>query len=552
MKQVKLFKIESQKIPALITSIVNHDMPLIRQNIAKIQGNPTLQKLAKEINLPERVDGIYQPTGESINFSRIFGKHKFTDEEVRLLLQGQKIEVKCKSKNGRDLIVAGKLGKQIYKGKEFWGFTFKKEDIKFPDDGTRSTGIFKPTGETITFKNIWSDHQFTATEIQSLLNGEQITVTAKSKQGTSLSVTGKLAKQEYKGKKYWGFSYDRNNLKFIDNDHFQGVYAPTGKEIRFKNAWSTHKFTDDEKEKLLQGKKIRIKLRTKKGFWYATGGLKEQEYKGKKVLGLLCRKKRVGIEMSKKTRIFALFAAISFLTCGCYFNTKEQSQSSNQQQITTKVGGLSSKEYTKLANLNFKSGDKPIVFINRNNSTLNKNWVKNRIDYQNLDSWNRTSASVTAFLDENNLITNSQRTRQIWKPTGWHSNRPGEEIYNRGHLIAYSLSNGINKNGVYTGNASGDLDNPKNLFTQTAFSNQKLQTYYERQVREALYSGQKVIYQATPIFRGDEKMARGINLQAISTNGMLNFNVYLFNVQPGYKFNYQTGRAIKDNTMKIN
>lgn len=47
-------------------------------------------------------------------------------------------------------------------------------------------------------------------------------------------------------------------------------------------------------------------------------------------------------------------------------------------------------------------------------------------------------------------------------------------------------------------------------------------------------------------------MARGINLQAISTNGMLNFNVYLFNVQPGYKFNYQTGRAIKDNTMKIN
>lgn len=291
MKQVKLFKMESQKIPTLITSIVSHDMPLIRQNIHKIQGNPALQKLYKELNLPERVDGIYQPTSESINFSRIFGKHKFTDEEIKLLLQGQKIEVKCKSKNGRDLIVAGKLGKKIYKGKEFWGFSFKKEDIKFPNDDTRSTGIFKPTGETITFKNIWSDHQFTATEIQSLLNGEQITVNGKSKQGTPLSVTGKLAKQEYKGKKYWGFSYDRNSLKFIDNDHFQGVYAPTGKEIRFKNAWSTHKFTDDEKENLLQGKKIRIKLRTKKGFWYATGGLKEQEYKGKKFWGFYVEKR---------------------------------------------------------------------------------------------------------------------------------------------------------------------------------------------------------------------------------------------------------------------
>lgn len=291
MKQVKLFKMESQKIPTLITSIVNHDMPLIRQNIHKIQGNPALQKLYKELNLPERVDGIYQPTSESVNFSRIFGKHKFTDEEIKLLLQGQKIEVKCKSKNGRDLIVAGKLGKKIYKGKEFWGFSFKKEDIKFPNDGTRSTGIFKPTGETITFKNIWSDHQFTATEIQSLLNGEPITVNGKSKQGTPLSVTGKLAKQEYKGKKYWGFSYDRNSLKFIDNDHFQGVYAPTGKEIRFKNVWSTHKFTDSEKEKLLQGQKIRIKLRTKKGFWYATGGLKEQEYKGKKFWGFYVEKR---------------------------------------------------------------------------------------------------------------------------------------------------------------------------------------------------------------------------------------------------------------------
>lgn len=131
MKQVKLFKMESQKIPTLITSIVSHDMPLIRQNIHKIQGNPALQKLYKELNLPERVDGIYQPTSESINFSRIFGKHKFTDEEIKLLLQGQKIEVKCKSKNGRDLIVAGKLGKKIYKGKEFWGFSFKKKTLSF-------------------------------------------------------------------------------------------------------------------------------------------------------------------------------------------------------------------------------------------------------------------------------------------------------------------------------------------------------------------------------------------------------------------------------------
>ena len=46
-------------------------------------------------------------------------------------------------------------------------------------------------------------------------------------------------------------------------------------------------------------------------------------------------------------------------------------------------------------------------------------------------------------------------------------------------------------------------------------------------------------------------MARGINLQAVSTDGSLDFNVYIFNVQPGYQFNYQNGRASKDNSVQV-
>ncbi|MCT7718138.1 MAG: DNA/RNA non-specific endonuclease, partial [Lactobacillus iners] len=93
----------------------------------------------------------------------------------------------------------------------------------------------------------------------------------------------------------------------------------------------------------------------------------------------------------------------------------------------------------------------------------------------------------------------------------------------------------IDQSGRYNpNNQSGDQNNIKNLFTQTAFSNQKIQTIFESKVRKALRMGQKVIFQATPIFRGNELMARGINLQAISVNGWLDFNVYIFNVQPGY------------------
>ena len=178
-------------------------------------------------------------------------------------------------------------------------------------------------------------------------------------------------------------------------------------------------------------------------------------------------------------------------------------------------------QYSKLANLNFTSGKQAIIELNSNNATLNPNdWQGPKINFQNLDPFNRTSGSNTAFLSKLNVdALSSMRTIQYVKPSGWHINIPGKEIYNRGHLIAYSLSKGINKKGIYSPNSqAGDQNNPRNLFTQTAFANKALQTIFEDKVRMALIHNKKVIYQATPIFRGSELMARGINLQAISTD----------------------------------
>ncbi len=238
-----------------------------------------------------------------------------------------------------------------------------------------------------------------------------------------------------------------------------------------------------------------------------------------------------------------------------------QNQDNSQQVVKnattadTNYGGLSSTDYQKLANLDFKSGDKAYVYVNNNKSTLIKNaWKVNKVIYSNLDNLNRTSHSNTAFLEPRNVANDSLRVRQFINPTAWHSNREnGTQIYNRGHLIAYSVSAGIDQDGNYNpNNQSGDQNNPKNLFTQTAFSNQKIQTIFEGKVRNALKQGNKVIFQATPIFRGNELMARGINLQAISLNNNLDFNVYIYNVQPDYVFDYNNGRAKIDRNMVVN
>ena len=233
------------------------------------------------------------------------------------------------------------------------------------------------------------------------------------------------------------------------------------------------------------------------------------------------------------------------------FNSVQEQKSSSYQGTGN---GLTKQQYNQLANLNFKSGSSPVVTVNNNRSTLNPHsWKYNHVVYHNLDNLNRTGTN-TGYLEARNVTGDSLRVRQYVMPTGWHQKKiNGVFVVNRGHEIAYSVSAGIDQNGQYNPeNRSGDQNNPKNLFTQTAFANQDVQTKYEQMIRQALRSGKKVVYQVTPIFRGNELMARGVNLQAVSTDGAFNFNVYIYNVQPGVSFNYATGRSYADSNVRVN
>lgn len=121
---------------------------------------------------------------------------------------------------------------------------------------------------------------------------------------------------------------------------------------------------------------------------------------------------------------------------------------------------------------------------------------------------------------------------------------------NRGHLIAYTLSGNLDVDGKFQQGELGSSDNPKNLATQTEYANQVLMQPYEQQVRDAIADGQRVIYKVTTIFRGDDLMPRGYWLRAKS-DGSLDFNVYIFNVQNGIKYDYATGRSVVDQSVKV-
>lgn len=121
------------------------------------------------------------------------------------------------------------------------------------------------------------------------------------------------------------------------------------------------------------------------------------------------------------------------------------------------------------------------------------------------------------------------------KPSGWHTVKydivDGKYLYNRCHLIGFQLS--------------GENANERNLITGTRYMNVEGMLPFENMVADYIKeTGNHVLYRVTPIFKGDELVARGVQMEALSVEDEgegICFNVYCYNNQPGVKLNYATG-----------
>jgi len=122
------------------------------------------------------------------------------------------------------------------------------------------------------------------------------------------------------------------------------------------------------------------------------------------------------------------------------------------------------------------------------------------------------------------------------KPSGWHTIKYPELIedrylYNRCHLLGYQLS--------------GENANEKNLITGTRYFNVEGMLPFENEIADYIEDTYNhVNYRVTPIYNGDELVARGVLMEASSIEDYgvsLEFCVFVYNVQPYIEIDYLTG-----------
>lgn len=211
----------------------------------------------------------------------------------------------------------------------------------------------------------------------------------------------------------------------------------------------------------------------------------------------------------------------------------------SSSQATTQT----SKQYITSADISDYSGQKNIV-LNNNSTNLNYDSFyaelgNSNFSLTNLDSLNRAGIAK-AILSPNTYRGSEDREENSdissIKPTGWKNKRvDGSYIYNRSHLIGYSL-------------IDANTDTPLNLITGTRSFNADTDwgmLHYENLVRDAVKSGKTVMYVVNPIFKDNELVARGVQMMAKSTDGSFEFNVFIYNVQDNITINYADGTSTK-------
>ena len=233
--------------------------------------------------------------------------------------------------------------------------------------------------------------------------------------------------------------------------------------------------------------------------------------------------------------IGAFLCLAGFVSCNIDISS---SSNNNGQTNETNSYVASSKDTNSLLSSIPEYSKDPYVTINDNKPDFSESdfsttsWEK----YSPLDDLGRCGVAF-ANVGVDLMPTDSRGDIGSVKPTGWHSVKydivDGKYLYNRCHLIGYQLT--------------AENANKNNLITGTRYLNVTGMLPFENMVADYIKeTNNHVLYRVTPIFEGNDLVAKGVQMEAksVEDNGEgIEFNVFVYNVQPGITIDYKTGAS---------
>lgn len=269
----------------------------------------------------------------------------------------------------------------------------------------------------------------------------------------------------------------------------------------------------------------------------------------------------------KRSLAFAACALIAALVCltGCYFTGTAPSAApslsaapsytaaanrtpepyitespSSGNSSAPAASASSNTENTEADLALLKYSGKPYAVVNGGIPSFSQTGTASWERYGELDRLGRCTAAE-ACIGRDIMPTLTRGPIGQIKPTGWQTAKydfvDGKYLYNRCHLIGFQLT--------------GENANERNLITGTRYLNTKGMLPFENMVADYIKdTGNHVMYRCTPVFAGNELVARGVHLEAYSVEDKgdgICFNVFIFNVQPGVKIDYLTGESSLEN-----
>lgn len=223
-------------------------------------------------------------------------------------------------------------------------------------------------------------------------------------------------------------------------------------------------------------------------------------------------------------RLFPILIAAAVLFSGCSLLEEMDSHS----QATT----LSIEDVPEFS-------ESPYVEINGNEpdfSQQEKEEGDSFESYSRLDSLGRCGVAY-ACIGQDLMPTEDRESISQIKPSGWQTAEydfvDGKYLYNRCHLIGFQLT--------------GENANERNLITGTRYMNVEGMLPFENLVADYVKeTGNHVLYRVTPVFEGQELVARGVEMEAWSVEDQgdgVCYHVYVYNSQPGVTIDYATGNS---------